>query len=432
MQVFLFRLRIMVGVFLATFSLSYGQSTQIYGLQNSNPGNPQNSPLSLVAMNPATGQVSPMFTISNSNAVALGSSTYDHGQKRFIYWGLDTGNQSLYYSVGTQDSTTISTPFSGTGFPIELQYDLQHDTLYGLSFDQSTSTQYLASIDLNSGTMQNVSSIPGVQLVVVGNSSFNSNTGRYTFHGGVSGDFRQYVLDAHTGQVVHSPSLSNSGYLRGLSYDLNTNQLFSLLAVYDSSMIDPQYNLPYQRVYLAEIDTLTAAVTIVDSTAVLEGYQTGIIAGSIDFDQANRRMVFLGQDETTDFRLIMVDAATGLVNTDVPISSYVLEMEVDNQSFAREAYQGPASFINSQLSVLPLQVFPNPANELLQVEIGTASSSLQEVQLLDVQGRILRNIQLDRPRHSLEISLNNLASGFYLVRARDQEGHSYQSRFVKE
>lgn len=80
-----------------------------------------------------------------------------------------------------------------------------------------------------------------------------------------------------------------------------------------------------------------------------------------------------------------------------------------------------------------LSVFPNPVDDQLQVVLQTRNLTQATIQLLDVNGRILRQ-SAAKPlarQHEQQISMGNLSSGTYLLRA-SVDGHSLMQKVIKK
>ena len=70
-------------------------------------------------------------TKSTRTAVAAGATAYDQQNKRYFCWGFNANNSKRLYVMDIDDST--SNDFNLTSVqPIEIEYDLQYDKLYGL------------------------------------------------------------------------------------------------------------------------------------------------------------------------------------------------------------------------------------------------------------------------------------------------------------
>ena len=82
------------------------------------------------------------------------------------------------------------------------------------------------------------------------------------------------------------------------------------------------------------------------------------------------------------------------------------------------------SVVEPQLAESQLDVFPNPADRDLQVDLELQQlSKVVQVQIADVAGRILMNQQYeDIQQHRFQFDVSNLANGTYFLHARTDEG----------
>jgi len=66
-----------------------------------------------------------------------------------------------------------------------------------------------------------------------------------------------------------------------------------------------------------------------------------------------------------------------------------------------------------------LRVYPNPAQDLLQIELKGTVKGKPNVMLMDLKGQVLRQVELS---DSLtEINIQDLPQGMYLIRYHDAE-----------
>jgi hypothetical protein len=73
--------------------------------------------------------------------------------------------------------------------------------------------------------------------------------------------------------------------------------------------------------------------------------------------------------------------------------------------------------INEELSGVSVNVYPNPATDVLNVE---ASNGFQQVTLINITGQVVRNIELEAGKTSID--LNGLRNGVYFVRIETEKG----------
>ena len=87
------------------------------------------------------------------------------------------------------------------------------------------------------------------------------------------------------------------------------------------------------------------------------------------------------------------------------------------------------SGIASQTAAAPFTLFPQPAQNELTLELGVAAYDRAEV--LNAAGAVVRSLAVegnDRP----VMDLSGLASGTYMLRLRDAQGHMATQPFVKQ
>ncbi|MBK7230792.1 MAG: T9SS type A sorting domain-containing protein [Saprospiraceae bacterium] len=76
----------------------------------------------------------------------------------------------------------------------------------------------------------------------------------------------------------------------------------------------------------------------------------------------------------------------------------------------------------------PFIIYPNPASAKLNIEIGSVYHNNSIIQLTDVLGKIYYQ-ELLLNKNSLEINLQNLQSGFYIIKFNNGQ-NSYSSTLV--
>ena len=90
----------------------------------------------------------------------------------------------------------------------------------------------------------------------------------------------------------------------------------------------------------------------------------------------------------------------------------------------------PPTGIDEPVSVqeLGIQLYPNPAANLLHVQVEGLSSGMKQFQVFDMTGRTLQSGQFNASVHSLNVS--GLDSGIYLLELRDELGRGAVRRFA--
>ena len=405
------------------------QGLRLYGLVNSAPGT---GAFELVQVNPFTADTTSLYLIDQSRSIGVGSSTYDHQNRRYIFWGGDQQGNKRYFAAAVDSASYLAPTVQGRP-PIELQYDLQEDVTYGLLWDENTSTEYLVKVDLQTGMPYDSLMLPGVQAISLFSSGLNSNLHRYVFVGYDSNwTKRLYYINTQTGQIIVQPALPRGQYYRALQFDLNTNTLYGMLSKNDSSVTQVVANQTryLNETFLVTVDTLTGQYTLVDSVPILSGFQTGIAGGSIDFDQLSRTFILVAQDDTSDFRLMLINVDSAQVYSDVPFPNFVYELECDNQVFARRAYRENTTDLPiTEAEAQPLQLFPNPSSGQLEVSL-PISTGAQRLRVIDATGREVFQQKLLQTETRKQLDLSFLPGGVYHIVVQEQNGRKWDASIM--
>jgi len=86
----------------------------------------------------------------------------------------------------------------------------------------------------------------------------------------------------------------------------------------------------------------------------------------------------------------------------------------------------PSSVI--ELEILPLKVFPNPANDKLIIDLN--GINLSDFQLFDIHGKRV-SAELQKIEDTAVVDINILANGVYLLQVIDDQGQLFQSKMIK-
>ena len=176
----------------------FGQT--LYGLKKTVNGS-MTIPFDVVNIDPSTGNTTIEVSTNSLVAVAAGATAYDQQNKRYFCWGFNASNSKRLYVMDIDDST--SNDFNLTGIqPIEIEYDLQHQKLYGLWWDGSM--EHFGEIDTQTGQATSIATLPGVNAVAIGNSTFDSNTGRFIFIGVSGNQTKLYSINVLDGSILYS------------------------------------------------------------------------------------------------------------------------------------------------------------------------------------------------------------------------------------
>ena len=406
------------------FSISESVSSQVlYGLQKSVNGS-MTIPFDVVKIDPFTGTTSVEMTTNSLVGVAAGATAYDQQNKRYICWGFDTGNSQQLYVVELDDTTSSSVPFT-TVQPIELEYDLQTQKTYGLWWDGSA--EHFGEIDLVTGVATSIATLPGVDAVAIGNSTFDSNTETYIFIGIDGNDTKLYRVKASSGVIISSPTIwQNGDRYSALEFNVNNNKLYGLYQDLDSTNFSQNYFNFYTDLRLAEIDLTTGNFTIVNpQNTVIGGYLPGYAVGGLCFDQQSETYIVYVVNENGTF-LKLVDVLTGNLVASTPLSNndYFYEIQVDNYLFARTFYDLTTSE-SVKSNLLDATVYPNPTTDYLTIE---TSETLEYLLIYNSNGQVMKQTEVV---NNNQIFVDDLRKGNYYIVAKTENGY-VREQFVKQ
>lgn len=106
---------------------------------------------------------------------------------------------------------------------------------------------------------------------------------------------------------------------------------------------------------------------------------------------------------------------------------YIVRSDAGNGNYYR-----PAPARGEVASTASIQLYPNPAIHSIQLGLsGELAEQVVQIQILDIQGRVLYQGDKLDAFSSIELDLSQLAEGMYIVKVMDQNGKYYSEKFVK-
>lgn len=397
--------KIVACMLLGLISYAGQAQMQLYGLKhpvNYDPHQPAATDFNLISLDPFSGNSSVLLSIPNSNGVINSSSTYDHGRKRYIYIGSDDNQQSRIYHIDVDSAQMISSSLT-TGYPAEIEYDLRYQKSYGLQFSGNGLLEFV-EVNVQTGAIQVVNTLSGIQSLVIGTATYDSNAGRYFFIGQSHNGTMLYSIRASDGSILQQISLAAlAGNLTGLEYDLVTNKLYAL-----------HYTPNSGSTALIEIDTQTGQWQNTLSSTTLQ--LAGVVLGGTAFDQNTQTYVVQGLSGS-GYVIKLISVQQDSVIKILSMPAVIQELQVDNSIFAARYYQSNVTSSAYAAEVTnPLLLWPNPSRGRVQVE-GLPLGTQQQWQLIDIQGRVLEQGQ--RQTSNLEQwDWSDWPAGQYFLRIR--------------
>ena len=405
--------------------ISFSSTTLIgqtlYGLKKTVNGS-MSIPFDIVNIDPSTGNTTFEVSTNSLVAVAAGATAYDQQNKRYFCWGFNANNNQRLYVMDIDDST--SNDFNLTSEqPIEIEYDLQHDKLYGLWWDGSM--EHFGEIDTQTGIATSIATLPGVNAVAIGNSTFDSNTGRFIFIGVSGNQTKLYSVNVLDGSILSSPTLFQSGdRFSALEFNVNNNTLYGLVQDVDSSDFSPSFFSYYTNLKLAEIDINTGSIVSVNAqNPVISGYLPGYAIGGLCFDQSTQTYIIYVQNEVGTY-LKMVDVISGNILASTPLTNndYFYELQVDNYDFARSFYN--LNKVENRISSAPeVKLYPNPATHILKY---SSDFEIDKITIFNTVGQKI--MEQNKPVGNF-IDLNEMNRGIYFLQLKSSQ-HIVSKQFI--
>ncbi|NIM16945.1 MAG: hypothetical protein GTO45_33675 [Candidatus Aminicenantes bacterium] len=112
----------------------------------------------------------------------------------------------------------LDNPLSGS------KYDPTTGKVYGLS--SSNGVWYFASIDIGTGKIEQLKSLPEVMKFGMGNAAVDREQRRYFFVGSVKGNWYLYILNIDTGEMIYRYKLRRP--FKFIAYFRRTDRLYGL------------------------------------------------------------------------------------------------------------------------------------------------------------------------------------------------------------
>jgi hypothetical protein len=364
--------------------------------------------LVFLKVNPYTAAESFIDTLTDIHGIHSGSSTFDQSNHHYIIAGSDLSSNNYLLVIDTNGTVLHENPYLQN--IIGYQYDLKNQKLYAIYQDNPPDFNFI-SFNQDSGNITHISSLNGLGGIYLGSSTFNSNTCKYIFLGVDSNYLPElFIINAITGTIENKIGFG-AGSLKMLQYDDNFDKLFGL---YQSSTINP--NL----FYFAEIDTLTADITIIDTLNEI----TSVSPSSCAYDQTTSSYIFIGYDSLGVRRLYVINSMTGQIISNSQISVDTKELQCDNTRYALNKYH--TTNVKDMISIEnDCLIYPNPVSNNITIEFALQAL----IEISNTEGQIIKRLNVKGNKTNIDIS--DFLSGFYIIRVQTDKGVTTK-KFIKE
>ena len=101
-----------------------------------------------------------------------------------------------------------------------------------------------------------------------------------------------------------------------------------------------------------------------------------------------------------------------------------------NNLFVDDINIGGASSVED-LASNTFDVYPNPATDVVTVELSEAGSADAQVEVLDIKGQVVSSEVLTAGQSSIQVNTSTLASGVYTVRVKSESGVATERVVIK-
>jgi hypothetical protein len=89
--------------------------------------------------------------------------------------------------------------------------------------------------------------------------------------------------------------------------------------------------------------------------------------------------------------------------------------------------EGGIEIENSKSTML---VFPNPAGDLVKIDLVDRKDAIQTIELLDQMGRIVYSVKSQEKSPALQLNLQALSQGLYIIRCTTIKNFVYNSKLI--
>lgn len=290
----------------------------------------------LVEIDPETGDWEKIDSITSVDWITTSNANFDPISKQYIFVGSDPSLTWQLISLDVDDApdpteiAVASSPFYPAVDVGDNMHSMETDQLTGISYalhwDASESTEYVVSVDRETGDYELICAIPGVEYVYL-DATFDSESKIYTFRGKPATDpWTLYSVDVTSGLIVSSPEFP---VMIGTWDNINFLQYNA-----DGELFGLHWDSSEETEYFVSIDPTTGEHEIISAIPDIQVITEGGI-----FDQLNNRYSFIGTDDgPLEFHLVTIDVTTGEIisNPNFPILEddldNVIELQYDNST----------------------------------------------------------------------------------------------------
>lgn len=393
----------------------------VYGFYN-NYSNPDN-PLVLGQYEAISGEWLELDTLDFASAVVLGSSAFDAGSESYMFAGIGVPMETAgmgFWDYNVIDNEILNSPtFNQTINGI--QHDMSQDKLYALGTYPIDSTyvdfgggwgyweyewgSQMIELDPDSGSVNEIAPIDGINGVILGATAFDSDNGIYALVGMDNSYNQKFIqLDATTGSVVSSANLQlppNWGFNELECYVAGDSYL-GIMRPYGN----PD-NPPSTPAALVTVDALTGTLS-----PILELPQIFAFTPNASvFEQVTGYFIMLYYDINYQTHVLVIDPEEAEVVADHLIDGSFIELQINNREFMLASYGETTGIDDPANAAKPdFQCTPNPASNILHVACDA------DFRVFNLMGK-----QMINWTNASQVEVENWPAGTYIIQSRSGE-----------
>ena len=108
----------------------------------------------------------------------------------------------------------------------------------------------------------------------------------------------------------------------------------------------------------------------------------------------------------------------------------ILDFGSDNSKVSKFIKTCDANYLDTVTVSDILNIYPNPVQSVITIE--TSGIATQQIEITDLNGRILKKINSETQNETMTMNLSNLISGFYFISIQMSDGKVQVQKFFKE
>ncbi len=236
--------------------------------------------------------------------------------------------------------------------------------------------------------------------------------------------------------LVFSYSQITSSALIHLGNDQGSGNIFP----YTDSRIEMQYPFSYN-------DTYSDTYSFVYSSPLMVIHTSGTITATADawgsvktpagtYNSTLRiKKEKVSTDSTWNGDGVLMNVATDSFTSyewyTATSHYFVLSIGIDSDGVSSIAWSSSANGINDNPLLSQITVYPNPADNIINVKIANGISEALEIDLVSLSGKKLTQLTKTRS-HQFSTDIRRFPSGVYFLRFKNSSGNIMTKKFVKQ